>query len=380
MTAPPPDSWRSPPYPPNPGQVPPYGPPGGPWLGPPGQPPPPYRPRRNRALTWILGAVVLLVVVAVTVGATLFFTRGPADVLSTETSSSPTPTNGPKDIASADDRGPAGIITEDPTCAPWLPINDTFAAVAMKGWDSRDSSTPASAWTQDQRAQYDAIGGAMRAAADQTERLVKLTPHRTMRELYEQTIAYWRAYADKIPSYTSKDDHLAQVANSTSAALVWTCSAIVFGSAPARSPLIARAAPPLQIAPLGDAKKPQPFLRSTNPVCGDWGSALYDFTQETSDWAQTFNPNLPVSEWSPQQHSLSRDVVNVMQTNADQLQELGADSTNPVLDDFAVLAAQYQRAYIQALPTYTSPDNYLNSTAARLVVAIDQACKAVADS
>ena len=59
------------------------------------------------------------------------------------------------------------------------------------------------------RAQYEAVGQAMRSAADQMVPLVKLTPHRVMRELYEQFIAYSRAYAERIPTYTPQDDNLA---------------------------------------------------------------------------------------------------------------------------------------------------------------------------
>ncbi len=56
----------------------------------------------------------------------------------------------------------------------------------------------------------------MRSAADQMVALAKLTPHRVMRELYEQFIAYSRAYADRIPTYTPPDDNLALVAVSCS--------------------------------------------------------------------------------------------------------------------------------------------------------------------
>ena len=49
---------------------------------------------------------------------------------------------------------------------------------------------------------YESVGKAMRSAADQTVNLVKSTPHRVMRELYEQFIAYARAFADTVPTYT----------------------------------------------------------------------------------------------------------------------------------------------------------------------------------
>ena len=75
---------------------------------------------------------------------------------------------------------------------------------------------PASAWTEQQRAQYLAAGQAMRGAAAQTVGLVKLTPHRVMRELYEQFIAYARAYAQRIPNYIPADNNLVGTATSAS--------------------------------------------------------------------------------------------------------------------------------------------------------------------
>ena len=56
------------------------------------------------------------------------------------------------------------------------------------------------------------VGSAFDAAARQTVPLVRLTPHRVMRELYEQFIAYARAYADSLPTYTEADNHLASIA------------------------------------------------------------------------------------------------------------------------------------------------------------------------
>ncbi|PRC46763.1 hypothetical protein C6A85_88430 [Mycobacterium sp. ITM-2017-0098] len=69
-------------------------------------------------------------------------------------------------------------------------------------------------------------------------------------------------------------------------------------------------------------------------------------------------------------------MTSILQENAGQIQNLGSVSQNPILSDFASLAAQYQRAYVQSIPSYTPADNYLNSTAAELVVAVSQACLA----
>jgi len=366
MSSPPPDQWHPPPPPPGP----PFGP--APWV--PQQPPGPPS-NRGGAWKWVLGALVLLVVVAVSVGATLLFTRGDSsDNPPTNTAAPPTTAGAASGVASANDTGPVGIITEDPTCGPWIPINDTLAAEQAKGWDKRAASVPATAWTAEQRAQYEAIGQAMRAAADQTVPLAKLTPHRVMRELYEQTIAYWRAYADKLPTYTEADDHLALVAASTSGALVWACSAITYGSAAARAPLVARAAPPSQLASVGDPSNPQRFLTEANAVCGDWASMLSQLRSDTADFTRTIDPNLPASQWPPEQRTSFRSMTPKLQSNANEVQQLGFRSDNPIFEDFAGLAAQYQRAYVQSIPTYTPPDNYLNSAASRLAVALEQAC------
>ncbi len=180
MTMPPPDQWRPPP---------------------PQQPsgPPPSSPKRVGALKWILGTAVLVVVIAVTVAATIFFTRNSSD--SNSPASPPKTSRGPSDIASANDDGPVKIITEDPTCAPWVGINNALASRQSNGWTNRDPSSPAVTWLRS-AANFTDVGDAFDEAADQTVPLVKMTPHRVMRELYEQFIAYGRAYSDSLPLYT----------------------------------------------------------------------------------------------------------------------------------------------------------------------------------
>ena len=67
----------------------------------------------------------------------------------------------------------------------------------------------------------------------------------------------------------------------------------------------------------------------------------------------------------------------VMTTFADDLERLGRRSGNRVIEDFAVLSAQYRRAYVQALSTYTPADNYLANAATYLAKTVEQACMAV---
>ena len=182
-----------------PGGVPPWGP-QQPWSAPPGPP-----PRGGRG-KWILAGIAALAVIAVTVVITVLVVRPDSG------DNSPTPgNNSGSEIASANDKGPVSIITEDPTCEAWRRVGNGLSAAEQKvNWGDRDPSVPASAWTPEQRTMYETVGNAMRSAADQTVDLVKLTPHRVMRELYEQFIAYARAFADSVPTYTRRRRLLGQ--------------------------------------------------------------------------------------------------------------------------------------------------------------------------
>lgn len=66
-----------------------------------------------------------------------------------------------------------------------------------------------------------------------------------------------------------------------------------------------------------------------------------------------------------------------MSSFADKKEQLGRRSGNPTLEDFAVLSAEYNRAYVQALPTYVRADGYLNDTASYSSGVIATACEAV---
>lgn len=362
MTMPPPGQWPQPP------QGAPQGPPQwNPQAGP---------PKGGNKAKWILGGFAILVVVVVSVVATLLVTRGSSGS-TTPNASGPSTSVDASDVASANDHGPAGIITEDPTCDAWRPIGDTLSQQQQKGWDKRDPSIPATDWSPEVRRQYEDVAKSMLSAADQTVALSKKTPHRVMRELYQQSVAYWRAYADNVPDYLPADDVLALVANSTSNALVGICSAIYFRSAAARSPLVMGGVTPLSVAPVGDITNPERFMKSPLPICAEWASNIEAYRAATEQWLQV-DPNLRATDWSPAQQAVYADVSSIMASNAGTLMDLGIRSGNPVFNDFAAMASQYRSAYVQAIPSYVPSDNFLADVASQLSVANDQACKAAA--
>ena len=238
MTLPPPPGGNPPTPPPGGPFQPPVGGPG-PYPGPgPQQPPWPQQPwtagpppqKRGNGWKWVLGAVALLAVIGVTAAVTMSVT-GDNDGGNGSPTSPPSGNN--SGIASANDTGPATVITEDPSCAAWTPIDKTLGEVQKNGWVNRDPAIPATNWTPEVRAEYEEVGRAFRNAADQAVPLARLTPHRVVREFYEQFIAYARAYSDVVPIYMPVDNHLAGVAGSTGSVLSFLCAAITSGSAQA---------------------------------------------------------------------------------------------------------------------------------------------------
>src|SRR3954447_15509623 len=109
---PPPNQWGA--------QPPAGGPPAGApqWGEPPG--PPPSGGGKGK---WIFGGIALLAVIAVTVVITVLVVGKDSG------GGSPTPTNGNgSEFASANDKGPVGIIIEDPTCSAWGRVAREFSA------------------------------------------------------------------------------------------------------------------------------------------------------------------------------------------------------------------------------------------------------------
>ncbi|WP_231976685.1 hypothetical protein [Mycobacterium sp. E740] len=278
-------------------------------------------------------------------------------------------------LASANDTGPVTIITEDPSCAAWGPINDTFADIQKKGWNKRDPAIPASRWSPEQQASYEEVRQGAQNAADQTTALAKMTPSRVMRELYEQFIAYARAYSDAIPAYEPADENLARVMINSGATIYFICNAIQSQSAQARAPLVNPSPDTKKVAPLGDPWRPSRFLSHGDSVCGEWASLLRGFDASTGAW-QNLDPATPATSWTSEQRAVVESVIPQMTQFADRAEELARETTNPVLQDFAFLTAQYRRAYAKALPTYSEADSWLTSASASAASTIFNACKA----
>src|SRR5215204_4060764 len=139
---PPPNQWGSQPPVSQPGGQQWGPPPGGHQWGPqqPWGPPPGPPPRGGGKGKWIVAGIAVLAVIAVTVVITVMVVG--KDSVGGD---SPTPTNGSdSEFASAGDKGPANIITEDPTCEAWGRVAREYSAQTKAvNWGGRDPSVPA---------------------------------------------------------------------------------------------------------------------------------------------------------------------------------------------------------------------------------------------
>lgn len=372
-----------PPMPPPPGQP----PMGAPWPGPHGQypqqppgpwpqPTPPAGPPGG-GRRWVLLALTLVAVIAVTVACTMWLTHRDSGNQAGPASGSPQASGGSNgEIASANDTGPVGIITEDPTCEPFLGMQ-TQVTSQLADWNNRDGSIPSSSWTPAQRQSFETAARVFRAEADQLVPLARDTPHRVTREIYEQIIAYDRAYADAIPEYRPADDDLATARNSLGATQVNVCTAISSFVAANRGPSVPEAAPPTRVATLGDPANPKRFLTSPSEACPKIKALAQRQASLLDQWVSTANINIPASQRSAADKVTWDTAATVFGRGADDLDQLARSSGNPVMEDFLILSAQYFRAYVGAIPTYVSSDNQLYEVAQKSRSAVRSACDLV---
>ena len=100
---------------------------------------------------------------------------------------------------------------------------------------------------------------------------------------------------------------------------------------------------------------------------------MAQFGKNTAAWEE-FDRNIPAIYWNREQKAVNYAVAPVMTMYANRLEQLGRQSGNSVLQDFASLAAQYRRAFVVALPTYVPADNYLANAATYASTAVLGAC------
>ncbi len=379
MSLPPQGGWQPPQQagpPPNQGQsyghqtnLPGYQPPPPGWQQGPWQQPSSPPPRTGSSFKWLLIATAVLLVIGISVGATLIFTRGGGGGTILPTSGAPS------DIASANDTGPIAVITDEPTCQAYFSINNGLADAEANGWsDARATLGAVADWTAEQQSQVKAVVSVMDNASNQIVALAKQTPHRVVRELYQQFIAYARAYADSIPTYTPVDNLLADANVNIGSSLLGICNSIT-NSSTSRSLAIEPLSPPTRVAAPESPLRPQRFITTSDVACSGWVEREREFIAQTSAWSQ-LEPSIEGSQWTPEQRSVQLAVLPIISTMANDMEKVGEESGNPVFEDFALLGAQYFRSYVTSGEGYRGADSWLSYTGSRLNNAVAAACQA----
>lgn len=334
--------------------------------------PPPIKGGKGK---WVLIGLALVAVIAVSIVTTVLVLRPDSGGRNGQ---SPTAI-GDSEFASADDTGPANIITDDPTCEAWRKISKQLDSVAERvKWNEQDYRLPASKWTAEQRNAFEEHSTSLEGATASVASLAKQTPHRVMRELYGQFNAYSRAVIDAIPTYDVDDNYAVAVSNQLFTVINRVCDAVYFRAASQTAPLVtAPLRPSDPREPSGDGKMPERFLGSNSGSCSDWIAMVERFNHDEKGKAwRDLDPNIRVEERTADQVALVDDVVPLLNAYANDMERIGRASGNPIWEDLAIFAAQYLRAYIQGIPTYSPNYVYMSLVSTTLPVAIYWACKA----
>ncbi len=353
---------------------------------PPTFPPPapgsgPRPPRRRTRRRWaLIGVALVLALVAVGVAVTLLGRDSGGRPIAATSPTTSTTTMPP--AASAGDVGPVGLITEEPTCARWLAISPKWPIDPPTNTAGVSPvNLPRSSWTPQQQSVMQTMANNIRAEAGQTAVLANTTPHRVMRELYEQFVAYGVAFADAVAgNYVREDSGLLYSKNHLLDTLASVCVAMRGGAPAARSALVT-AAPgaPSRVAPPQDPADPQRFVTASDvPACVGLESLTRNYASNPTVTAWTDSDKAtPASKWDPKQKALNDAVAPIMLTLADDVERATGPGNNPVMADFGTLFAQYERVFVKALPVYDPSDFQLEAVASGMLYMLAQACQTV---
>jgi hypothetical protein len=101
----------------------------------------------------------------------------------------------------------------------------------------------------------------------------------------------------------------------------------------------------------------------------------YNKSQTVVDWNNA-DHGAPAELWNPQQRALNDAVTPLLLNLADDVERIVQRSSNPVLQDFGIFSAQYLRAYVKGLPTYTRRDAELEGASRYTRLVITDGCRA----
>ena len=113
-----------------------------------------------------------------------------------------------------------------------------------------------------------------------------------------------------------------------------------------------------------------------DPVCAEWNPIATEYATKQEAWGKT-DPNVPASQWSPEERALNIDIVPVLRAQAIDMRHLAAKATDPVLRTVMLEQASYEDAYADRLPDYQPADKALWEATVRFSSAVNSMCTAV---
>ena len=152
------------------------------------------------------------------------------------------------------------------------------------------------------------------------------------------------------------------------------CNAISYGSS-VRA-IVDPPAVPTSPAAVGDVANPQEFTTKSDATCQAWIPREDKFVSDTEAWSK-FDTGIPSANWSPDQRAANEAVFPVISAYADEIEKAGRSSDNPVIEDFAVTAAVYMRAFVGFGTNFVPEDVWLYITGIRLANVISAGCQFV---
>lgn len=315
---------------------------------------------RDRALIGLtLSYTVIVIAVVAVVVSTV---TGPADAgqrppgAPSSTNASPTPATRPStttttSVMSAPPSSDAiSAVINEPSCGVLEGIDRERAKATL----DLPAATmyAASEWSPEQRDIMTGAAQAFRTAADRLVPSIEQTPNRFVRELYEQYVAYSRAFADAVPNYVAAQSGFAYAAIFINQVVLGICAVVERG----KPDVYLAQIPPIDIGqppppPPPDPANPPVMLTQVMPNCDQWRSAM------------------PVS--------LSTELMTD-RSKGDQYAEvllgLGAGGANPLAYDIAAFTAYYLR--VAAVVTDTNVQQGYRNVGTAVWDFINSACKA----
>jgi hypothetical protein len=120
---------------------------------------------------------------------------------------------------------------------------------------------------------------------------------------------------------------------------------------------------------------PQRFITAPSETCAQVMSSLDRTVTKLDAWYKV-NAVIPAAQRSSAENVLWNMAARVLSEVADDWDQLGRSSQNPIIEDFLAMGSQYYRAFVAAIPSYVSADNQLYQVGRFVGTAVKSACLA----